>query len=162
MKELRKRLEEAESLGEIFKVVKKAVQEVLGVRRAGLQLALTDLPDKVKALHKLGTNLIIMNKKTVSSLLSSRKPRLEVNAYIFSILLHEYIKSFGVLDDEEVRALSLKVLRETLGEDEAYEMAFREIAEYPPELGEEELNYRLDGKFELVEDFDLDNTHYIG
>ncbi|MEM3922168.1 MAG: hypothetical protein QXG25_04735, partial [Nitrososphaerota archaeon] len=74
--ELRIRLERAESFGEIFSVVKKAVEEVLGVRRAGLELLLVDLPGEVGAMHQIGSNAIIMNRRHLQALLKSSRSRL--------------------------------------------------------------------------------------
>jgi len=160
-RELRRRLELADSFGEVFKVVKSAVQEVLGVRRAGLELILMDLPDKVGALHQVGSNAIIMNRRYLEALLKSAKDKLEINSYIFSILLHEYLHSLGILDEDEARMLSLRVIRETLGEDHpAYRIAVRGLDKLDSILGQEVGAGEADA--ELVKDFDTDNTQYIG
>ncbi|MEM4648553.1 MAG: hypothetical protein QXK09_01060 [Nitrososphaerota archaeon] len=160
--ELRIRLERAESFGEIFSVVKKAVEEVLGVRRAGLELLLVDLPGEVGAMHQIGSNAIIMNRRHLQALLKSSRSRLEINSYIFLILLHEYLHSLGVLDEGEVAALSMKVIKEALGEDHpAYRMAPRKLAEIAEQLiGEDDL-ITLDDA-EIIRDFDTDNSQYIG
>lgn len=160
--ELRIRLERAESFGEIFSVVKKAVEEVLGVRRAGLELLLVDLPGEVGAMHQIGSNAIIMNRRHLQALLKSSRSRLEINSYIFLILLHEYLHSLGVLDEGEVAALSMKVIKEALGEDHpAYRMAPRKLAEIAEQLiGEDDL-ISLDDA-EIIRDFDTDNSQYIG
>ncbi|MEM3897403.1 MAG: hypothetical protein QXO04_02175 [Nitrososphaerota archaeon] len=160
--ELRIRLERAESFGEIFSVVKKAVEEVLGVRRAGLELLLVDLPGEVGAMHQIGSNAIIMNRRHLQALLKSSRSRLEINSYIFLILLHEYLHSLGVLDEGEVAALSMKVIKEALGEDHpAYRMAPRKLAEIAEQLiGEDDLISFDDA--EIIRDFDTDNSQYIG
>lgn len=160
--ELRIRLERAESFGEIFSVVKKAVEEVLGIRRAGLELLLVDLPGEVGAMHQIGSNAIIMNRRHLQALLKSSRSRLEINSYIFLILLHEYLHSLGVLDEGEVAALSMKVIKEALGEDHpAYRMAPRKLAEIAEQLiGEDDL-ISLDDA-EIIRDFDTDNSQYIG
>ncbi len=160
--DLRARLERAESFGEIFSVVKRAVREVLGVRRAGLELLLVDLPGEVGAMHQVGSNAIIMNRRHIQAIMKSSRNRLEVNSYIFLILLHEYLHSLGVLDEGEVAALSMKVIREALGEDHpAYKMAPRKLAEIAEQLiGEDDL-ISLDNA-EIIKDFDMENTQYIG
>ena len=160
--ELRIRLERAESFGEIFSVVKKAVEEVLGIRRAGLELLLVDLPGEVGAMHQIGSNAIIMNRRHLQALLKSSRSRLEINSYIFLILLHEYLHSLGVLDEGEVATLSMKVIKEALGEDHpAYRMAPRKLAEIAEQLiGEDDL-ISLDDA-EIIRDFDTDNSQYIG
>jgi hypothetical protein len=160
--DLRVRLEKAERFGEIFSVVKRAVREVLGVRRAGLELLLVDLPGEIGAMHQVGLNAIIMNRRHLQAIMRSSKSRLEVNSYIFFILLHEYLHSLGVLDEGEVAALSMKVIRKALGEDHpAYKMAPRKLAEIAEQLiGEDDLISFDDA--EVIRDFDTENAQYIG
>ena len=160
--ELKKRLDEAESFGEVFQVVKRAVREVLGLGRAGLELILMNLPKEVRAIHQIGSNAIVMNKKLLESLFASSKTRSEINAYIFSILLREYIRSLGVLDEEETRRLAIKVVKEALGEDH---IAYRIISKGLPEEYQDlkgEIGREFDHNAEFVEDFDRENTQYIG
>lgn len=159
--DLRKKLQEAQSFGEVFQVVKKAVQSVLGIRRAGLELILMDLPREVKALHRIGSNVILLNRKTLEAILKTSKTKLEVNSYLFSILLHEYLHSLGIVDEDEVKMLSIKVIRDSLGEDHiAYKITSRDLADIHPET-EEEFEYEVDGDVEIIQDFDVDNADYI-
>jgi hypothetical protein len=91
----------------------------------------------------------------------SSRNRLEVNSYIFLILLHEYLHSLGVLDEGEVAALSMKVIREALGEDHpAYKMAPRKLAEITEQLTGEDDLISLDD-VEVIRDFDTENAQYI-
>jgi len=153
-------LKEASSFREVFQVVKSSVQEVLGIRRAGLELILMDLPGEIGAMHQIGSNAIIMNRKHLQALLRSSRSKLEVNSYIFYILLHEYIHSLGIPDEEEVKILSLRVIRETLGENHpAYRMASKKGFELADLLGHEGVGSI--GEAELVKDFDTDNAQYI-
>lgn len=157
----RRRLEEAESFGEIFRVVKSAVQEVLKTRRAGLELILADLPSEIGAVHQPGSNAIVVNRKYLQILLKSSKTRVEVNSHVFFILLHEYLHSLGVLDEDETRTLSLKVIKETLGEDHpAYRIAIKDLSELRSLL-EKEHDLGSDEDVEIIRDFDTDNTQYI-
>ncbi len=160
-KNLGKRLEEATSFREVFQVVKSSVQDVLGTRRAGLELILMDLPGEVGAMHQIGSNAIIMNRRHLQALLRSSKSRLEVNSYIFYILLHEYLHSLGIPDEEEVKLLSLRVIKETLGEDHpAYRMASKRGFELAELLGHERETGSIENA-ELIKDFDTDNAQYI-
>ncbi len=159
--DFRRRLEEAESFGEIFRVVKSAVQEVLKTRRAGLELILADLPSGIGAVHQPGSNAIVMNRRYLQMLLRSSKTRVEINSHVFFILLHEYLHSLGVLDEDETKILSLRVIRETLGEDHpAYRIAVKDISELRSLL-EKEQDLGSDENVEIVKDFDTDNTQYI-
>jgi len=61
-----RRLEEAQTLADIFELVKRAVETVLGRSRAGLMLALADLGNSPQgflgAFYPIATNVIVMNK----------------------------------------------------------------------------------------------------
>lgn len=154
-------LDEARTLSEIFQVVKRAVRDVLGVRRAGLELILVYLPDEMKAVHQVGSNAIIMNKKALESLLANSKNRSEINAHIFSILLREYIRSLGVLDEVDVKKLAVKVVGRALGEDhKAYRIVLKLFQEEHKGL-EVEIGQNQSEDFKYVEDFDRENSQYI-
>lgn len=158
--DFRKRLAGAESFGEIFSIVKKAVRESLGLHRAGLELILMDLPDPVGAVHKIGSNAIIMNMGLLEAFAQVAGSRLELNSYIFTVLLHEYLHSLGVVDEDEVGLLAAQVVRQVLGEDHiAYQMTVGSIFELYPELRV----FRPSGVGEprLVKDFDMESAHYI-
>jgi hypothetical protein len=57
-----KNLDNSESFGEIFSLVKKAAEEALEKRRDGLIIALQYLPESLGAYYGLGSNFIVMNK----------------------------------------------------------------------------------------------------
>ncbi len=59
------RLASAEGFDEVFELVKKAVDQVLGIHRAGLSLVLGDIPNQVGAYHEMGSNAIVMNRNLV-------------------------------------------------------------------------------------------------
>ncbi len=121
-----------------------------------------NLPKEVGAVHQIGSNAIVMNKRILEALFTSSKKRSEINAYIFSILLREYIRSLGVLDEEETKRLAVKVVREALGEDHiAYRIISKRFREEYREL-EDEIGQELDDNVEFVRDFDRENTQYIG
>lgn len=126
-----------------------------------MELILTYLPEEVEAVHQVGSNAIIMNKRVLEALLTSSKNRSEINAYIFSILLREYIRSLGVLDEVDIKKLAVKVVEGTLGESHrAYRIIPKLFQEEYKKL-EEEIKQKLDDDFEYVEDFDRESTHYI-
>lgn len=160
--EFRKRLAEAEGFGEIFELVKKAVKRALGLHRAGLELVLMDLPNAVGAFHQIGTNTIIMNRSLLEGLAHLARSRVEVNSYVFVVLLHEYLHSLGFIDENEVGMLVKRVVEETLGENHmAYHMAGSSLYELYPELSM--LGPGGVGKeTKIVRDFDRESTHYIG
>ena len=96
-----RRFDSSESLPELFQLAKEGVKEILGKERSGLMLGMADLgmrPDWfVGAFYPVGSNIIVMNK-TPLRFLEETKPKI-VKPYCFHILLHEYLHSIGILDE---------------------------------------------------------------
>lgn len=161
-KDLRDELEKSKTFGEIFELVKKAVRRTTGLHRAGLELVLMSLPNNVGALHEIGSNMIIMNETLLEAVLQISRSRIEVNSYVFVILLHEYLHSLGYIDEEEVRFMVKRIVSEVLGEDHiAYHLASTSIYEVYPQL--QMLGPGKIGKdTKIVKDFDRESTQYIG
>jgi hypothetical protein len=109
-------LDKGKDFSDIFTLVKRAVKETLAEARVGLMLVLADLPNQVGAFHEVGSNAIVLNRKLLNAVIKSGNSFREINSYIFSILLHEYLHSLGHLDEREVRELSFQVSKRTLGE----------------------------------------------
>ena len=110
-------LDRCEDMSEIFNVVKTTVTDALGEGRSDIELGFQDLPLQVGAYHPVGTNWIIMNRrlfKVASNRLSSQR---EMNSFIFSIMLHEYLHSLAYLSEYQVRRLVYEISKITLGED---------------------------------------------
>jgi len=110
-----KRLDKSESFAEIFDLVKESVQESLDRRRDGLMLALQYLPENLGAYYGLGSNFIVMNKALLEKFNEAYDEK-DTRAYVFSILMHEYLHSLGYVDEESARALTYQVCKATLGE----------------------------------------------
>ncbi len=160
--EFRRKLGEAASFGEIFELVKKAVEKTLGLRRAGLELVLMDLPNNVGAMHEVGSNMIIMNEALLEAFLQVARSKIEVNSYVFVILLHEYLHSLGYIDEEEVRLLVRRIVSEVLGEDHVtYHLASNSLFELYPELQMIGPG-RIGRDTKIIRDFDRGSTQYIG
>src|SRR6266850_7322477 len=97
--ENKERLAIAGGFDEVFELVKKAVDHVLGVHRAGLTLVLGDIPNQIGAYHEMGSNAIVMNRNLMKIVWRSTRSRPRRNAYTFMILLHEYLHTLGFEDD---------------------------------------------------------------
>jgi hypothetical protein len=153
------RLENCKSYGEIFEIVKRAVKEVLGLRRVGLLLYLEDLPPHIGAYHQIGSNGIVLNRLLLNIMSKSLMSKIEFNSLIFSLLLHEYIHSLGFLDEREVRRLVYEVSLNAFGEGHpAVRMALEPpLINVPMKSFEESLGYRL----EIVKDFERVEHSYI-
>lgn len=160
-RENEKKLASANGFDEIFELVKKAVDQVLGVHRAGLTLVLGDIPNQVGAYHEMGSNAIVMNRNIVKIVWRSTESKRTRNAYTFMILLHEYLHTLGFADDAQVRELSKKVTEAYMGRDHiAGEMAVSPLDKFFPEIAEFSM-FRDNGSFETVRKFDTSSTSYI-
>ncbi len=156
-----KQLDLCRNFGDVFEVVKKTVEHSLGQRRSGLMLYLAELPEHVGAYHAVGTNGIVMNRTALDAVTSSARTLREINSYVYSILLHEYLHSLGYVDEAQARRLVFQISRENLGEDHpATEIAHRGPAAMFPGLGEPTLKGRSEN-VEIVTDFERSTDSYI-
>ena len=101
----RDRLTHVKDFNETFELVKSAVDAKFKMHRAGLSLILQVLPTQLGAYHIVGSNMIIMNKR-ILDIIKSKKSLLEYNAYLFMVLCHEYLHSFGIIDENQVRKMT--------------------------------------------------------
>lgn len=113
----RGRLDQAKGYGEVYKIVRDTVKRSLGKYRVGMMLFLDDLPLRLGAYHPLGTNNIIMNRALVRIVEASMKSQPLVNAFVYSILLHEYLHALGYVRESVVRPLVYSISKESFGED---------------------------------------------
>jgi len=155
---LGEQLENSRDYGDVFDVVKKAVKQSIGRERAGLMLYLGNLPLQVGAFHGVGSNGIVVNRKLLSSI--SFETIAELNSYVFTLLLHEYLHSLGYMDEGNVRRLVYEISRENFGEDHPAARFARDppLPRIPPselQPGTEE------PELEIIRDFDRSSTSYI-
>jgi hypothetical protein len=157
----KEKLASAGGFDEIFELVKKAVDQVLGIHRAGLTLVLGDIPNQVGAYHEMGSNAIVMNRNIVKIVWRSTESRQTRNAYTFMILLHEYLHTLGFEDDAQVRELSRKITDAYIGKGHiASEMAVSSLDKFFPEISQFAM-FRDNGTFETIRKFDTSSTPYI-
>ncbi len=161
--EFANKLDNSKSFTEIFSLVEDAVMCKYKARRA-VMLGLTDLGAHgnylVGAFHPVGSELIVLNKTPLRRI-KEVKPEY-YNSYIFHILLHEYLHSLGVLDENTVRYLTVEICREILGEDHpATQMGAKGIGyffpfiTYPtPEIDASDM------QIEIVKNFSQQTTRY--
>lgn len=112
---MKKELECAKDVGEIFALVKSLVSDFLGSDQAGILVAVSDLgaydSHFVGAYYNPGANTIVINRRGFASM-----PGHLVNYYIFHVLLHEYLHSLGFMDELEVRQLVSSITNEYIGD----------------------------------------------
>jgi len=157
---LAEELNRCKNFGDVFQLVKRAVKETLGESRVGLMLYLGNLPMHVGAFHQVGSNGIVLNRRVLNLVEGSVKSTMELNSFIFSILLHEYLHSLGYLNERHVRKLVYEISQKTFGEDHPVtEMAVNGPMKGLP-LHEVPFNQDI-GDFEIIRDFERPNQNYI-
>ncbi|MGC8515176.1 MAG: hypothetical protein ACP5OC_03460 [Thermoplasmata archaeon] len=145
----------------IFSIVKKTVKQVTGKSRAGLGLALSNLPTGLGAFWQIGGNYIVMNEILLDAMRHITKSTREMNSFIYVILTHEYLHSVGYIDEEEARIMTHNVAEATFGKDHPVSvMSAGDLwRQYPILLS---LEGGDGSKLKIVSKFDLDSTSYIG
>jgi hypothetical protein len=164
-------LSQFKDFNDAFELVKKAVNEKFNMHRAGLGLILQGLPNNLGAYHILGSNMIILNRR-ILDIIRQSKSNEEYNSYLFMVLAHEYIHSFGIVDEIEVRNMTYNLCKSLLGEDHiATIMARHQPWAVFPELNIYGNNNNTDSisisnssfekNFEIVKNFDKTTQSYI-
>ena len=166
----RERISHIKDFNDAFELVKMAVNEKFKMHRAGLSLILQGLPNNLGAYHVLGSNMIILNRRIID-IIRKRKSDQEYNSYLFMVLAHEYIHSFGIVDEIEVRNMTYDLCKSLLGEDHIASI----MARYQPWAVFPELNIyqnnntdstnighnSFEKNFEVVKNFDKTTQSYI-
>ncbi|MFX0106116.1 MAG: hypothetical protein ACFE75_11580 [Candidatus Hodarchaeota archaeon] len=123
----------------IFKQVKKDVRKVYGRHRAGLTLGLVEMGmyggGFIGGMHFNPGTDIVMNKTPLEIILKEQ-PYEIVWAYTYHILLHEYIHSLGVLNEQQCRNITLRISEKVFKEPNhpAIILAKNGISTYFPNL----------------------------
>jgi hypothetical protein len=112
----RERLDDAESYGQVWEIVKDTVEFSMGKRRNSMMLFLDDLPIQLGAYHPIGTNNIVLNRILLQAVEATIKSRRTVNALIYNLLLHEYLHALGEYSEATVRGLVIEVALRCFGE----------------------------------------------
>jgi len=143
-----RKLDQAQNLSDLFELVKRAVEAVLGRTRAGLMLALADLGNHPQgflgAFYPVASNVIVMNKVPLLRI-QETNPAL-YKPYAFYVLLHEYLHSLGFVDERVCREQSHRILETLFGVD----ALVPDAAWQPSELS-----------LEFVRGFDRGSASYI-
>ena len=155
-----KELKEAKGFDDVFKLVKRAAEEKLGLHRAGLTLILADLPIQILAQHQIGSNAILMNINVLDVVSRGAEDKVDLNSYLFVVLLHEYLHSLGMVSEDQVRKFVIEVVEYAFGEDHPA----RKVAMNP--IGGLDLRMSFiehtRNEPSLVRDFDRDSMPFIG
>ncbi len=164
-KEFTERFEKAEKVDELFGIVKDAVRMTLNNERAGLMLGLSDMgiapQGFIGGFHQAGSNAIILNSSVLKRI-SRIRPEV-FKPYAFSVILHEYLHTLGVLNEARAKKLTYAICSEVFGEGHAATKISRNFNEVAKEIISQE-GPELPGEAEItfVDGFDTDETGYIG
>jgi hypothetical protein len=112
-----KRIVDAQGYDELWKLIKENVKGVLKKERVGMMLFLDDLPLRLGAYHPLGTNNIVLNRALVQIVEATTKSRKVLNAFIYTLLLHEYLHTLGYTQESEVRSLVYEISKACFGDE---------------------------------------------
>jgi hypothetical protein len=159
--EYRSRLDKAHGFSDVWEIVKDSAKDSLGEHRVGMMLFLDNLPLQLGAYHPLGTNNIVLNRTLVQIVEAATKSKRLVNAFVYSLLVHEYLHALGHIAEAEVRLLVYRISKECFGEDHVV----TRLAEKSPwallkgvPLSEIEAPKWV---IEIVRDFEKSNQKYI-
>jgi len=152
-------LERCRDYGDLFELVKKLVKRKIGRERAGLMLYLGNLPLHIGALHGVGSNGIVINKRLLNAI--SFNSALEINSYILTLLMHEYLHSLGYMKERQVRRLVYEICKENFGENHpatrfALSLPRSKLLLLKPDIEEKS------PELEIVKNFERSHLSYIG
>jgi len=159
-----KRLGEAQDLADIFELVKRAVETVLGRSRAGLMLALADLGNHPRgflgAFYPVASNVIVMNKVPLLRI-QETNPDL-YRHYGFYVLLHEYLHSVGFIDELVCREQAHRVAETLFGPDHTVTQVSEDFSRFFPNLVFPDAAWQpRELNLEFVHGFDRGSASYI-
>jgi len=154
-------IDSADCFKQVWEIVKETVKVFLGKKRLGMLLFLDDLPLHLGAYHQLGTNNIVLNRSLLSIVETVTKSQKLVNAFVYSILTHEYLHALGHVSEVEVRSLVYDISKHCFGKNHVV----TSLAEKTPwsllkgiPLNEIKLSKN---PMELIKDLEKPNHSYI-
>ena len=158
------RLEKAQTLADIFEVVKEAVWEKETQSRGGLMLGLANLGNHPQgflgAFFTMGSNMIVMNKIPLLRI-KETDPKL-YKPYAFHVLLHEYIHSLGYMNEDFVHRKVYEITKPLFGETHLATQIAKDATSFIPNLVYPDISWKPDDMhIELVEGFDRSSVNYI-
>lgn len=154
------KLRSLKDFNEVFEFVKHSVNSVYEMKRAGLSLMLHRMPTRVGAYHVLGSNVIAINSILLDLVKEYSASNVEYNSYLFTVLLHEYLHSFGILEEHKVRQMCVDLCEKFFGRGYMVTTIAKDPLKIFPQLGS--VNYdRFENKYELIKNFDNSNQTYI-
>ena len=158
----RAELDSAKDLADIFELVKTVVRRSTGRERAGLMLGLANLGGGVDgfvgAFYPVATNIIVLNSLPLRRI-EETDPAL-YKPYVFHILIHEYLHTLGVIDEQATRAKVYEISSAAFGKDHPVTQLAEDLSQFMPKLVYPVYGWKPEGEFhmELVKGFDRSAT----
>ena len=128
------------------------------MNRTGLNLVLQVMPSNLGAYHILGSNMIVANRYLLEHVKNSNS-REEYNCYVFTLLVHEYLHSLGIVNEYQVRKMTYKLCLDLFGKDHlTTKFAINPSSAFQLQA----LNRTgFEDSYILVKNFDDKNQYYI-
>jgi len=149
-------------LSETFELVKDVVRRREGRQRAGLMLGLQELGASLSgfigAYYPVYSNIIVVNKTPLRRI-AETEPQL-FTPYTFHLLLHEYIHSLGLFDEELTRRKAYEISAREFGEDHLATEFAKNMEQFMPNLVYPTYGWtpETNSPIELVKGFDKGST----
>ena len=153
---------------DIFEKVQGDVKQTLGRHRVGLSLGLAEMGmyrgGFIGGMHFAPGTDIVMNKTPLRKIIKEQSYDI-IFAYTYHILLHEYVHSLGVLNEQQCREITLRISEEIFQDADhpAIILAKNGIGAYFPDLNliYAPPEYRPDGiSIEYIHGFDKESYSY--
>ena len=159
-----KLFENAQTMSDIFEVVKATVERSTGMSRGGIMLGLANLGNQPNgffgAFYPVGSNIIVMNEIPLLRI-KETDPALW-KPYVFHVQLHEYMHSLGFLSEHVVRQRVHAITKSVFGEEHPATLLAANTERFIPNLAYPNASWQpKDLKIKLVEDFDRSSASYF-
>ena len=146
---------------EALELVKSSVFQKFKMHRAGLSLVLQVMPTNLGAYHILGSNIIAINSYVLAAIKNLSGSDTEYNSYLFMVLVHEYLHSLGLVDENTVRQMTYDLCKTMLGDDHSStKMAKEDPSSLFPQL-RNMVQTQFGRDFQIVKKFDTASQGYI-
>ena len=146
---------------EALELVKSSVFQKFKMHRAGLSLVLQVMPTNLGAYHILGSNIIAINSYVLAAIKNLSGSDTEYNSYLFMVLVHEYLHSLRLVDENTVRQMTYDLCKTMLGDDHSStKMAKEDPSSLFPQL-RNMVQTQFGRDFQIVKKFDTASQGYI-
>jgi hypothetical protein len=119
------------------------------------------MPSILGAYHILQSNIIVLNKFALGIIKLLSKTCEDYNSYLYMELAHEYLHSFGIIDENDVRQMTYDLCRSLFRESHISTLM---AMDYPSSIFLElknMTNHAFYKQFEIVQNFGRSSSSYI-